>query len=159
MTESSPLLCYYTSEWNAVLLAQTTIQWKNILLVGCMYFIYSGNRCSIVTLCHLTGLRVSEMFFQHSMNLYYERKGYYSAMYLHKLLCDSLLTNQIALSFNINILSGYIFVVRTTKTSEFLTDKKHSFAQDCFYFQGIFSYINERDTSTPDCKHKHMLEN
>ena len=28
-----------------------------------------------------------------------------------------------------------------------------------FHFQGIFSYINERDTSTHDCKHKHMLEN
>ena len=29
-----------------------------------------------------------------------------------------------------------------------------------FYFQGIFSYtdINERNTSSPDCKHKHMLE-
>ena len=27
------------------------------------------------------------------------------------------------------------------------------------YLQGIFSYKNERDTSSPDCKHKHMLEN
>ena len=36
---------------------------------------------------------------------------------------------------------------------------KQSFAQDCFCFQGIFIYINERDTSTSDCKHKHMLEN
>ena len=26
-------------------------------------------------------------------------------------------------------------------------------------FQGIFSYINERDTSSTDCKYKHMLEN
>ena len=36
---------------------------------------------------------------------------------------------------------------------------KHSFVQDCYYFQGIFSYINQRDTSSLDCKHKHMLEN
>ena len=26
-----------------------------------------------------------------------------------------------------------------------------------FYLQGIFSYINERDTPFLDCKHKHML--
>ena len=37
--------------------------------------------------------------------------------------------------------------------------EKHYFAQPCFYFQGIFSYINERDTSSTACKHKHMLEN
>ena len=37
--------------------------------------------------------------------------------------------------------------------------EKHSFAQECFYFQGIFSYTNEKDTSSPDCKYKHMLEN
>ena len=26
-------------------------------------------------------------------------------------------------------------------------------------FQGIVSFLNERDSSYPDCKHKHMLEN
>ena len=61
------------------------------------------------------------------------------------ILCDSLLTNQI--SFNIKYLLQY-----QTKISD-------SLAQDCFYFQGIFGYTNERDTLTPDCKQKHMLEN
>ena len=37
--------------------------------------------------------------------------------------------------------------------------RKQSFAQDYFYFQDVFSYINERKTSTSNCKHKHMLEN
>ena len=36
---------------------------------------------------------------------------------------------------------------------------KHAFAQDCSYFQGIFSYINKSDTSSPKYKMKHMLEN
>ena len=38
---------------------------------------------------------------------------------------------------------------------------KHFLAQDCFYCQGVFSYmyINERDPSSSDYKHKHILEN
>ena len=36
--------------------------------------------------------------------------------------------------------------------------EKHCFAQDCFNFHDIFSYINEMDTSSPDSKHKYMLE-
>ena len=35
---------------------------------------------------------------------------------------------------------------------------KHSYAQCRFYFQGMFSYINKRGTFSPDCKHKHVLE-
>ena len=36
---------------------------------------------------------------------------------------------------------------------------KNVFEQESFYLQGIFSCVNERDTSSLDCKHKHMLEN
>ena len=39
------------------------------------------------------------------------------------ILCDFLLTNQMALSFNINILTGYIFVARPNQDLEFLIDK------------------------------------
>ena len=34
--------------------------------------------------------------------------------------------------------------------------RKHAFPQEFFYLQGIFNYINERDTSFLDCKHKQM---
>ena len=34
---------------------------------------------------------------------------------------------------------------------------KHAFAQEILCLQGIFSYINERGTSSLDCKHEHML--
>ena len=37
--------------------------------------------------------------------------------------------------------------------------EKHAFAQESFYLQGIFCYINESDKSSPDCKYKHILEN
>ena len=36
---------------------------------------------------------------------------------------------------------------------------KHAFAQECFYLQDIFSYLNQRVTFSHDCEHKHMLEN
>ena len=35
---------------------------------------------------------------------------------------------------------------------------RNAFAQECSYLQGIFIYINERDTS-PDCTYKHKLGN
>ena len=79
------------------------------------------------------------------------------------MLIHLLLTNQMVLSLNINILEGYIYFCCKTKLRLRVYDRqgKHSFVQDHFYFQGIFSYITERDTSSPDCKHKHtgMLEN
>ena len=36
--------------------------------------------------------------------------------------------------------------------------RKHIFAQESFYLQGILNGINEQDTSFPDCKHKHMMK-
>ena len=62
-----------------------------------------------------------------------------------------------ALSFNINILAGYIVITRPkNRVSD--RQEKHASAQKSFYVQGIFSYIDERDTSSPDyCKYKHML--
>ena len=71
------------------------------------------------------------------------------------LICDSLLTNQMTLSFNINIL---ILLEDQNKLS-FLTGKKSLLLHKTFYFQVIFSYINERNTPSHDCIHKHMLEN
>ena len=69
-----------------------------------------------------------------------------------------MLTNQMALSLNIHILADYyIFIKLRLRVSD--RQGKHNFAQDCLYFQGVFICINERDTSFPDCKHKHMLEN
>ena len=35
----------------------------------------------------------------------------------------------------------------------------YAFVQESSYIQGILSYINEKDTSFLDYKHKHMLEN
>ena len=61
-----------------------------------------------------------------------------------------------ALSFNIKILTGCILIARSNlRVSD--RQRKRTFAQECFYLQGIFSYMNERDTSF-DCKYKHMLE-
>ena len=61
-----------------------------------------------------------------------------------------------ALSFNIK---GCIFIAKTEKRPRFfIGNGKHAFAQECFHLQGIFSYINKRDTSTPVCKYKHMLK-
>ena len=62
--------------------------------------------------------------------------------------CDSLLTNRVYFCCKTNL---------QLKVSE--RQGKHSFAQYCFYFQCIFSYINERDRSPPDCKYSHMLQN
>ena len=77
-----------------------------------------------------------------------------------KEVCDSLLTNQMALSFSINISTGYIFIAKPNQDLEFLRGKKRMFfSQDSFYFQGLFIYINERDILSPDCQHKHILEN
>ena len=36
---------------------------------------------------------------------------------------------------------------------------KHAFVPESFYLQGVFSCMNERDISSSDCKHKHILEN
>ena len=36
--------------------------------------------------------------------------------------------------------------------------RKYIFAQESFYLQGILNYINEKDTSFLDCKHKHMMK-
>ena len=63
-----------------------------------------------------------------------------------------------ALSFNINILTGYIFTARPNydlRVSD--RQEKHAFAQECFYLQDVFSYINERDASSDVCKYKQML--
>ena len=45
-----------------------------------------------------------------------------------------------------------------SKTYTFRLAKKTSFAQESFYLQGIFNYINQRNTSFCDNKHKHMLQ-
>ena len=64
-----------------------------------------------------------------------------------------------ALSFSINILTGYIFISRPNKILGFLTGNENLlFAQASFYLQGIFCNLNERETSSLDCKHKHMLQ-
>ena len=52
------------------------------------------------------------------------------------ILCDSLLTNQMALSFNITTLSGYIFCKAKLRLRVSDWQGKQSFAQDCFYFLG-----------------------
>ena len=59
-------------------------------------------------------------------------------------LCDSLLTKN-----------------PKTKLRLRISDRegKHALAQEGLYLQDIFSYINERDTSSLDCKHKHVAEN
>ena len=50
---------------------------------------------------------------------------------------DSLLTNQMALSFNINIFTGNKFLLQD-QTNIYVSDRqeKHTFAQDSFHFQG-----------------------
>ena len=75
------------------------------------------------------------------------------------ILCNSLLNNQTALSFNINTLSGYIFIARLNldlRVSD--RERKHACLPDSFDLYGIFSYMNERNTSSLDCKHKHVLQ-
>ena len=43
---------------------------------------------------------------------------------------------------------------RSSKLRLIISDRqgKHAFAQECHYLQGIFIYINERNTSSPGCK-------
>ena len=66
-----------------------------------------------------------------------------------------------ALSFNINILTMYIFYWETEKRLR-VSDRQgnYAFTQESFYLQGIFNYINERYMYTFcfDCKHKQMLQ-
>ena len=59
-----------------------------------------------------------------------------------------------ALSFDINIYTEYFC---ETKLRLRVSDRKGKHAQESLYLQGIFSYINERDTSSLYCKYKHML--
>ena len=67
-------------------------------------------------------------------------------------------TIQMALPYQCKYLNKYYC---KTKLRLRVSDRKEKlvFAQECFYFSGIFSYIKERDTSSPGCKYKHMLEN
>ena len=53
----------------------------------------------------------------------------------------------------------YIYCKTKLRITVSDTQGKYAFTQECFYLQGIFSYINERDTSSPDCKYKYMLVN
>ena len=72
------------------------------------------------------------------------------------ILCNSLFNNQMMLSFNINTLPGYIFIARPNlRVSD--RQRKHAVITG-FYVQGVLSYMNERDTSFLDCKHKRMLQ-
>ena len=74
-------------------------------------------------------------------------------------LCSSFFNTEMALSFNILVkyLNG-IFYCKTKLRLNFCRQRKHVFAQDSFYLQGVFSFINERDAYFLDCKHKHMLQ-
>ena len=75
-------------------------------------------------------------------------------------LCGSLLTNQMALSFNINILSGYSFVPRPNQDLEFLTDKESILLHKNVSIFKVYSAMYIKGTHLPpDCKHKRMLEN
>ena len=70
------------------------------------------------------------------------------------MLCKSMFNNKMALSFNINIYTGYMYTAKKVSCRQ----ENMFLVQESFYLQGIFSYINERDTFFLDCKHKHMLQ-
>ena len=54
----------------------------------------------------------------------------------------------------------YFYCKTKPRLKEFLIGKENMPLHKKFtILQGIFSYINERDPSSPDCKYKHMLEN
>ena len=57
----------------------------------------------------------------------------------------------------LNTLPGYIFIARQNFDLEFLTGKDNMLCTSKF-LQGIFSSMNEKDTSSLDCKHKYMLQ-